>query len=104
MFVLASGFGYFQCFTLYSSSTFVILLRSANLVESLALSAYHWNDMNATVARTARIVITTMSSTSVKAFLFMLFLSINIKDKEIELLSATDQFMKIYKTLLRKYL
>jgi hypothetical protein len=62
--------------TLDNSSIFSILFMSANLVESLAVSVYHWNDINATVARTANIVITTMSSTKVKAFLFIF-----IKDK-----------------------
>jgi hypothetical protein len=48
---------------------------SASLTESLELAAYHWNEIKAIVARTASIVITTISSTSVKA-LFFIFLFI----------------------------
>jgi hypothetical protein len=71
MFVLSFGIGYFPVVCLNIVFTFSILFMSASLTESLELAAYHWNDINATVARTARIVITTMSSTSVKALFFL---------------------------------
>ncbi len=37
------------------------------LTESLEDALYHWSDMNAIVHRIARIVITTINSTRVKA-------------------------------------
>ncbi|EKE28815.1 MAG: hypothetical protein ACD_3C00008G0002 [uncultured bacterium (gcode 4)] len=46
--------------------------KSVNLVESLALDDWLENDKNAIVASIAKMTITTISSTSVKAFLHLL--------------------------------
>jgi hypothetical protein len=50
-----------------TESHFAILLISDNLVESLAEADCEEKDRNAIVARIARITMTTMSSTKVKA-------------------------------------
>jgi hypothetical protein len=47
---------------------------SDNLVESLAEADWEENDRNAIVAKIARITMTTISSTNVKAFDFKLFI------------------------------
>ena len=46
-----------------------ILFISDILTPSLAFDEYHWNDIKAIVHRIARIVITTINSTRVKACL-----------------------------------
>jgi hypothetical protein len=73
-----SGIGYFPVSKWNNSSAVFILETSDILTESLEDALYHCNDINAIVHRIARIVITTISSTRVNAFLF-LFIKLNLK-------------------------
>jgi hypothetical protein len=68
--MLFSGFGKLQDVTLNIESHFAILLISDNLVESLAEADWEENERNAMVARIARMTMTTISSTRVKALIF----------------------------------
>jgi hypothetical protein len=54
-----------------NSNDFLIFCTSVNLLESLAWAEYHWSDIKAIVHRIARIVITTISSTSVNQDFFI---------------------------------
>ena len=59
-----------KAFSWNNSSEVLILEISLVLTLSLASFEYHCNDINAIVHRIARIVITTISSTKVKAIVF----------------------------------
>ena len=65
------GFGSFQVFKENNSREVLIFFISDTLLVSLEIAEYHWNDIKAIVHRIARIVITTISSTSVKACLLL---------------------------------
>jgi hypothetical protein len=75
MIMLESGKGYFQLKAKFTDNHLAILFISASLVESLADADCEEKDRNAIVARIARITITTISSTRVKA-LFLKYLGI----------------------------
>lgn len=68
--VALSGVGYTHAFSLYSCSQVNIVFTVVTLTESLEVWVCLLNDTNPIVARMARIVITIISSTKVKAFLF----------------------------------
>jgi hypothetical protein len=70
-----SGFGNFDHFNKYNSKPFSIFAKSVNLTESLASLEYQLKEINHIVQRIANIVITTISSTNVKAFIFCLFIN-----------------------------
>jgi hypothetical protein len=61
--------------SLYKLSIFSILFISEILVESLASLLNHCSDIKDIVHRIAKIVITTMSSTNVNAFLFIIIIN-----------------------------
>ena len=65
--ILESGMGTFPDVALNTDNHFAILLISASRVESLADADCEEKDRNAIVASIAKITITTMSSTRVKA-------------------------------------
>ncbi|EKE28772.1 MAG: hypothetical protein ACD_3C00016G0001 [uncultured bacterium (gcode 4)] len=69
-----SGAGYSQDHTLYISIHFFMDDMSDNLVESLAPQDWEEKERNAMVASIARITMTTMSSTRVKANRCLLFI------------------------------
>ncbi len=75
--MLFSGFGSVPDLMSVSSSDFVMLSRSVILTLSRALLLYPENDKKEIIPRIESIVITTMSSTSVKAF----WLRIKINNK-----------------------
>jgi hypothetical protein len=66
---LLSGIGSLPDVALNTESHFAILLISDNLVESLALADCEEKERKAIVARIARMTMTTISSTRVKAAL-----------------------------------
>ena len=77
------GSGYAQYLRIYCSRAVSISFKSLCLIVFLLSFEYHWNDKKAIVQSIARIVITTISSTRVKAFFelvicFILFLLIPI--------------------------
>ncbi len=82
------GVGYEPVLMALSSRDFLRLVISEILVASRALSEYHPRLIKAMVPRITRIVITTISSTSVKAEGILL-------DKDL-LLSAIIFFVLIY--------
>jgi hypothetical protein len=59
---------------------------SAKRVESLAEADWEENDRNAIVARIARMTITTMSSTRVKATCFLFFINMRLRIWKFEFL------------------
>jgi len=70
--------GYFHESRLKSSSDVFIVDKSEILAESLDCSEYHCNEINAIVQRIANIVITTINSTNVNPFLFIIIFKIYI--------------------------
>jgi len=64
------GSGYLHSFKLYNVSVFSITHISDVLVLSLAIDAYHCNDIKAIVHSIASIAITTINSTRVNALVF----------------------------------
>jgi hypothetical protein len=72
MTILLSGFGNVQTVAEKIDSHLAILFISDSLVESLAEADCEEKDRNAIVARIARITITTINSTNVKALFFVL--------------------------------
>jgi hypothetical protein len=80
IFALWSGIGYIPFSVIYISKLFCILFISAILLPSLEFLLYHYKLMKAIVARIARIVITTISSTRVKACLFFCFIILYLKN------------------------
>jgi hypothetical protein len=67
--ILSSGIGS-DFLVVYNSRASLIDLTCAFLFKSLAQARYQENETKPIVARIARIVITTISSTKVKAFCF----------------------------------
>jgi hypothetical protein len=67
MVMTESGMGYVPDVALNTESHLVIFVTSDNLVESRADEDWEENERKAMVARIARITITTISSTRVKA-------------------------------------
>jgi hypothetical protein len=76
--IFPSGFGSVQAVAWKTQSHFEILFMSASLVESLAEADWEEKDRNAMVARIARITITTISSTRVKALYLELLFELDI--------------------------
>ena len=64
---ISDGSGYLPASNVNSSSDVLIVLKSLILTLSLDWALYHCKLMNDIVHRIARIVITTISSTNVKA-------------------------------------
>jgi hypothetical protein len=80
--VMFAGIGMTHATAWRNSSHFLIFVVSDNLTESLALHDWDEKERNAIVARIARITITTISSTRVKAEnFFELYINYIFKNK-----------------------